>query len=100
MGQKGGAFTAGKKVNPRNRPCTHADLKKAKNDATDRAIKHIVKIVLYIMLDKHGATPEEVQKFSDEINWLSAHICSGKISWGDIDRVLDEYKIDIEWRLK
>lgn len=91
---------SGKKINPNRILCTKADLKKAKTEATDSAIKHIIKIILYILLDKHNSSPDEVQLLADEINWLAGHICSGKMSWSDIDRVLNEYKIDIEWRLK
>ena len=95
--QKGGAFTAGKKVNPRNRPCTQADLKRAVNYATDTAVRQAIKMVLYVLIDKHDAPAADVQQLFDEIQWLSGHINSGALSWGYVDRVLKENDIKIDW---
>lgn len=86
-----------KKINPSKRPATQADVNKAKREATDTAIKHAVKLVLYILLDKHDAPAEEVQQLSDEIGWLAGHIVDGKMSWNDVDRVLKEYDVTINW---
>ena len=99
---KGGDFTAGKKVNPkrvnpRNRPCTQADLKKAVNYATDTAVRQAIKMVLYVLIDKHDAPAADVQQLFDEIQWLSGHINSGALSWGYVDRVLKENDIKIDW---
>ena len=86
-----------KKTDPRRIPCTQADVNRARHEATDLAIKCVVKMILYILLDKHDAPPDEVQQLADEIKWLSKHITEGKMSWSDVDRVLKEYEIKYEW---
>lgn len=57
-----------------------------------------IKIVLYILLDKHGAPDEDVQELAREITWLAERINEGRISWSFVDRVLKEN--DVEVRLK
>lgn len=86
-----------KKTNPSKRPATQADVNKAKREATDIAIKRTVKMVLYILLDKHDAPAEEVQQLSNEIGWLANGIVNGIMSWNDVDRVLKEYDVKINW---
>lgn len=88
---------AGKKVNPGSKLCTQADLKKAVNRATDVSIQKAIKMVLYVLIDKHDAPADDVQQLFDEIKWLSGHIISGKLSWNDVDRVLKENNVKVEW---
>lgn len=87
-----------KKINPRRRPATGADVKKALVEGIGIGCTHAIKIALYILIDKHDAPREEIQQLSNEMAWLAGHIEDGGLSWNDVDRVLKEY--DVEVRLK
>ena len=56
------------KTNPRRRPATQADVAKAKAQATDEAMTRILQIVLYVLVDKHSATHEEIGQLAAEVN--------------------------------
>lgn len=88
----------GKKVNPNRRPCTEADVKKAVNKATDIAVRRAIRLVLFILIDKHDAPVDEVQQLADEIEWLSENIDAGRLSWSYVDKVLKENNLKIDWR--
>ena len=88
-----------KKVNPRSRPMTEADVNKAKREATQTAMKHALYMVLYILVDKHDAPVEDLQQLSSELNWLSSAIASGGLSWSFIYKVLEE-DYDLKLNLK
>ena len=87
-----------KKVNPKRRPCTEADVKKAVNKATDIAVRQAIRMVLYILIDKHDAPAEDVQQLADEIEWLAGNIDAGRLSWSYVDTVLKENGIKFDWR--
>lgn len=87
-----------KKVNPKRRPCTEADVKKAVNKATDIAVRQAIRMVLYILIDKHDAPAEDVQQLAEEIEWLAGNIDAGRLSWSYVDTVLKENGIKFDWR--
>lgn len=87
-----------KKINPRRRPATGADVKKALREGIGVGVNYAIKICLYILLDKHGAPAEDVQELSKEMEWLAGHIESGGISWNDVDRVLKENCVEVRVR--
>lgn len=89
---------SGKKINPRRVARTESDVKKAESAGIDLGVKRAIKMALYILIDKHDAPAEDVQELFDEMAWLAKAIESGGISWGDVDRVLKEYDIKINWR--
>lgn len=87
-----------KKVNPRKRPATGADVEKAKKDATNEAIKRVLYLVLYILIEKHDAPYDDIQQLAQEINYYADSITKGYVSWKDIERVVvDEYKVSLPW---
>ena len=87
-----------KKVNPRKRPGTGADVEKAKKDATNEAIKRVLYLVLYILIEKHDAPYDDIQQLAQEINYYADSITTGYVSWKDIERVVvDEYKVSLPW---
>lgn len=57
-----------KKVNPNRRPATHADVNRAKKQATQTAMRRLLYIVLFILIDKHGAPEEDIHQLAAEIN--------------------------------
>lgn len=85
------------KVNPRKKVCTQADMKKAVVKATEMAVRQAIKMVLYILVDKHDAPLEEVQQLSDELKWLAQNLDERRMSWSDVDRVLKDLGLKIDW---
>ena len=87
-----------KKVNPRKRPATGADVEKAKKYATNEAIKRILYLVLYVLIEKHDAPYDDIQQLAQEINYYADSITNGYVSWKDIERVVvDEYEVSLPW---
>ena len=87
-----------KKVNPRRKPATHADVEKAKNQASSEAIRKILYLVLYILIDKHDAPKEDIHQLADEVNYYADSISRGYITWKDVERVVrDEYEVELPW---
>lgn len=87
-----------KKVNPRRKPATHADVEKAKSQASSEAIRKILYLVLYILIDKHDAPREDIHQLADEVNYYADSISQGYITWKDVERVVrDEYEVELPW---
>lgn len=88
-----------KKTNPRRRPATEADVKRAKAQATDEAMRTILYMVLYVLVDKHDATPEEIAQIAAEVNYVADSINKGYLRWEDIMHMLeDEYNVHLNLR--
>lgn len=88
-----------KKPNPNKRPCTEADVKRAKAQATDDALRLSLYITLYVLLDKFGFSDEQLARASQYINRTAQEVSEGRIKWSDIMTVLkDEYNVELELR--
>lgn len=86
-----------KKINPNKKPATQADVKKAKNEATDNAMKRVLCMFLYVLVDKHGAPKEDIQELAKELNYMADSIRKGYVTWKDIEHVLlEEYELEID----
>lgn len=83
-----------KKVNPRRRPCSEADLNRARNKAVEDAIQFVKTIFFTVLLDKYGWNKEQLAEFRDRYVGLSDEIEEGRISYADLRQVLKtEYEI-------
>lgn len=88
-----------KKINPRRRPATEADVARAKAQAVDEAMTRMLQMVLYALVDKHGATHEELAQFAAEVNYLADSINRKYLGFADIERMLsEEYDVHLELR--
>ena len=86
------------KLIPRKRPATGAYVEKSNKYATNEAIKRILYLVLYILIEKHDAPYDDIQQLAQEINYYADSITKGYVSWKDIERVVvDEYKVRLPW---
>lgn len=82
-----------KKINPRNRPVSQADVAKAEHRACNLAMV----ILLTVLLDKFDFTNDDITKAWIEWNKLSEEIKEGRVSLKDLRDVLDnEYNISYE----
>ena len=87
-----------KKVNPRRRPATQADVERAKREATNEAMKRVLYLILFLLIDKHGAPLEDIQQLAMEVNDEADSVASGEIKWKDIEWVVEtEYDVHLPW---
>lgn len=88
--------TMPKRINPRRRPATQADVQRAKDAATADACRVTLAIFLTVLLDKEGMGTEQLQRIWREVEALSESVRDGYVSAPDLIRVLrDEYETDI-----
>ena len=87
-----------KKINPRRKPATQADVDRAKRQAADEAMSKILYLILYVLIDKHDAPKEDLLRFAAEINYAADSIAKGYVTWKDIERVVRvEYDVHLPW---
>ena len=79
-----------KKVNPRRIPATHADIQKAKKDATSEAISFAWAILFTVLHDKEGWGKIRLQRLWAEVGDLSDSIAKGYVSVTDLKHTLKE----------
>lgn len=85
-----------KRINPRRRPATMADVQRAKDTATADACRVTLAIFFTALLDKEGMDAEQLQRIWGEVEALSESVRDGYVSAPDLIRVLrEEYEIDI-----
>ena len=82
-----------KKVNPRRRPATEADIIRARKEAVDEAVNLASAIILTVLVDKFDMG-EQIPDVWKEINKLSEEIRECRVSVSDLTYVLKtEYGI-------
>ena len=79
-----------KKVNPRRRPATEADVERAKKDALEEAVVYAMAIFFTVLCDKEQADKEIMQRVWNEVNELSDSVTKGYVSISDLRRTLNE----------
>ena len=85
-----------RKTNPRRKPATQADVKRAKDKATSDACRACMSIFFTVLLDKERADKETLQRVWGEVESLSDSVAKGYASISDLMRVLrEEYEIRI-----
>lgn len=86
-----------KKVNPRRRPATQADVERARDKAVEKAVHLCMTVFFTVLLDKEQADKEILHRVWDEVNDLSDSINQGYVTEADLNRVLrEEYDIYID----
>nr|DAG71819.1 MAG TPA: hypothetical protein [Caudoviricetes sp.] len=89
-------MTMPKRINPRRRPATQADVQRAKDTATADACRVTLAIFFTALLDKEGMDAEQLQRIWREVEALSESVRDGYVSAPDLIRVLrEEYEINI-----
>lgn len=85
-----------KRVNPRRRPATLADVNKAKKEAMDIAITFAWAILFTALRDKEGFGYIRLRRVWDEVNYISDSIDKGYIDVDDLVNELKEHDITLE----
>lgn len=79
-----------KKVNPRRKPATVADVEKAAKQAQEIAVKAAWSIFFTVMRDKEGYGGKRLMRVWQEINELSDSVSKGYVSLNDLMRTLED----------
>lgn len=73
-----------KRVNPRRRPATQADVERAKQEAQDRALKAAWSIFVTLLRDKEGYALNDLRRVWGEVENLSESIAKGYCTIEDL----------------
>ena len=85
-----------KKVNPRRKPVSEADLNRAKSVASDQAIKLAIAIFLTVLTDDFNFDNDQIRYAWTRLDKLSQEVAEHRISALDLITVLrEEYNIDL-----
>lgn len=87
---------AKKRINPRKRPASQADIIRAKKQTQEEAVNLAIAMFLTVMFDKFGFDAEQLQRVWKEVNSLSDSVAKGYVNVQDLIAVLDEeYNVKI-----
>ena len=87
-----------KKVNPRRKPVSEADLNRAKATASDQAVKLAIAIFLTVLKDRFDFDNDQIKEAWKSMDKLSEEVAEHRISAWDLVGVLnEEYGIDLKW---
>lgn len=86
----------GAKVNPRRVPRTQKDVDAAFDRGIAEGLHRGIELMLYVLIDKHGAPMEDVQQLARELNHAAECVAEGYITWKDIRKMLREYDLEVE----
>lgn len=85
-----------KKVNPRNRQATEADVEKAKDIGREQGLYYAAEMMFMCLLDKKGVDIEFLQTLWADFQKLQKSIEEHRVSYADLRCVLrEEYGIMI-----
>lgn len=79
-----------KKVNPKKRPATQADVNKAKKEAREVAIHTAYAIFFTVLHDKEGWGVKRMARLWEHINDLSESVVQGYVTIQDLEKTLYE----------
>ena len=83
-----------KKINPRRRPATQADVNRAKEDATKFAVDATSAIVLFVLREKFGFGHKRLHRFWTYLEDYCTDVVNGVLNVREVMDVLrDEYGI-------
>ena len=77
-----------KRTSPSKRPATAADIKRAKNEATEATVRKAWSIFFTVLRDKEGYSLEDLIRVWREIEDLSDSIARGYCTVADLKDVL------------
>lgn len=79
-----------KRVNPKRRPVTMADVKRAKDEAHDTALRAAWSIFFTVLRDKRGFTLDDLRETWKAVEDLSDSIAKGYCTITDLRHILGE----------
>lgn len=89
------------KGNPRRKPATQADVKKAWNDGCDKGLTYAIAIMMTVLCDKENYDTNGIQRVWKELNDLSDSVAKKYVKIQDlIDTLEQERNIHLSGGLK
>lgn len=85
-----------KRVNPRRKPATQADVEKAKRQAQTHAINMAWAVFFTALRDKERFGYKRLRRVWDEVNYISDSIDKGYVKFDDLVNELAKYGITLE----
>ena len=86
-----------KKINPRRRPVTQADVERAKGNAASDAVHLSMAIFLTVLKDDMGFSNDQIIHVWDRVDKLSQEVAERRVNVKDLCGVLsDEYDIVLQ----
>lgn len=85
-----------KRVNPRRKPATQADVEKAKRQAQTHAINMVWAVFFTALRDKEGFGYTRLRRVWDEVNYISDSVSKGYVKLDDLVNELAKYGITLE----
>lgn len=83
-------------MNPRRIPRTQRDVDAAYDAGIAVGLNRGVELMLYVLIDKHAAPMEDIQRLARELNHAAECVAEGYATWPDIRRILKEYDVEVE----
>lgn len=77
-----------KRVNPHRQPVTKADVKRAKSEAQDNALKMAWSIFFTVLRDKEGYELDDLRRVWGHVDYLSDSISEGRCTVADLRDIL------------
>lgn len=84
------------KVNPRRVPRTQQDVNAAYDAGITEGLHRGIELMLYVLIDKHAAPMDDVQRLACELNHAAECVAEGYVTWPDIRQMLKEYDVEVE----
>ena len=79
-----------KKINPRRRPATMANVERAKKDARSQAVEFAWAILFMVLRDKMGFSNEDLDRLWKYVDEYSKQVERGAVTVPDLKTVLKE----------
>lgn len=79
-----------KRTNPNRIPVSKADLKRAKEKATDESVDHAWAIFFSVLRDKENLSNEDLRRIWNGVEELSDSIGKGYVNVADLKNTLKE----------
>lgn len=84
------------KLNPRNVPCSKADVDRAEKKGMDLGMEFALNIVLFVLKDKHDAPNDDILQLRDEFMYVIDSVSRGYLTYSDIKAALkSDYDMSI-----
>ena len=82
-------------MNPRRVPRTQQDVNAAYDAGIAEGLSRGIELMLYVLIDKHAAPMDDVQRLANELNHAAGCVADGYITWADIRQMLKEYEVEV-----
>lgn len=83
-------------MNPRRIPRTQRDVDAAYDAGIAEGLNRGIELMLYVLIDKHAASMDDVQQLGRELNHAAECVADGYVTWPDIRQMLKEYDVEVE----